>query len=135
VKSFFQGPTPCKLSVQMDEGPIFVAHGRLYPSGPGVAIHNNPLPPDHVRVCIDSVIEGLAHVRVPCPVDDTEYIGELVGTFVAWPAHLVELPDKVFLLFTTLLIYTSKKIMSTQFLKFLNAGLEETGPREEETMR
>ncbi|KAJ3671469.1 hypothetical protein LUZ60_007548 [Juncus effusus] len=89
-----QGPTPCKLWVQGDEGPIFVAHGRSYPSGPGVAIHNNPLLPDHVRVCIDSVLEGLAHVYVPCPVDDTEYIGQLVGTYVAWHAHLAELPDK-----------------------------------------
>ncbi|KAJ3694924.1 hypothetical protein LUZ60_000301 [Juncus effusus] len=89
-----QGPTPCKLWVQGDEGPIFIAHGRLYPSGAGATIHNKPLLPDHVRVCIDSVLEGLAHVCVPCPVDETEYIGQMVGTYVAWPAHLVELPNK-----------------------------------------
>ncbi|KAJ3676005.1 hypothetical protein LUZ60_003417 [Juncus effusus] len=89
-----QGPTPCKLWVLHDEGRIFVAHGKLYPSGPGVSIHNIPIPPDHVRVCIDNVIEGLAYVRVPCPVDDTEHVGQLIGTYVAWPAHLVELPDK-----------------------------------------
>jgi hypothetical protein len=101
---FFQGPIPCKLWVLNDEDQIFVAHGRLYP---GVSIHNNPVPPDHVKVCIDSVIEGLAYVRVPCPVDDAEHVGQLIGTYLAWPSHLVELPDKVFVLVATLLIYTT----------------------------
>lgn len=53
------------------------------------SLHNLPIPVNHLRVQIDTVIENAA--LLPVPIDDeVKTIEDAVGCFVAWPTVLIE---------------------------------------------
>ncbi|KAF1892912.1 hypothetical protein Lal_00007129 [Lupinus albus] len=52
-------------------------------------IHNAQIPSNHLRVSIDISIKD--DVLFPIPIDeDTITIGRALGTYVAWPEHLID---------------------------------------------
>ncbi|XP_022633677.1 uncharacterized protein LOC111241131 [Vigna radiata var. radiata] len=61
-----------------------VAVGRVVEGG--VTIHGVPIAPQHVHVMIDEVRDPEAQVPVPTP--EVQFVGEAVGTFLAWPRAL-----------------------------------------------
>ena len=77
---------------------IEVATGRMYLSAPGDTCHGQPIPNDHNKVQIDSVIEECRLYRLPVPVADLTELHEAVGSFVLWPRYLIaEATSQVYL--------------------------------------
>lgn len=91
----FQGPTECKLLVEVDGELIHVAEGRVYPIAHGQLLHNEPLPADCYKVSLDLVLDGCGHYYVPHPVDDDPKVERHRGTFLKWPRGLVRLAGQV----------------------------------------
>jgi hypothetical protein len=55
-------------------------------------MHGSPVLLDEVRVTPDEVKDGFHHICVPSPPPNgPEWLGELVGFFIKWSIHLVEL--------------------------------------------
>ncbi|XP_052723153.1 uncharacterized protein LOC128193539 isoform X2 [Vigna angularis] len=65
--------------------PRIVAVGRVLEGGE--TIHGVPILPQHVRVTIDEVRDPQAQVPVPTP--EINFVGEAIGTFIAWPRALI----------------------------------------------
>ncbi|XP_054782790.1 uncharacterized protein LOC129290112 [Prosopis cineraria] len=63
-----------------------VATGRVYNIA-GDTIHNLPLPPDCIRVSLLVAIDP--KYPLPYPTDEMQTVGDALGSFVAWPSHLV----------------------------------------------
>ncbi|WVZ16408.1 hypothetical protein V8G54_009390 [Vigna mungo] len=53
----------------------------------GQTIHGVPISPHHMRVMIDEVRDPQAQVHVPTP--EVQFVGEAIGSFLAWPKTLV----------------------------------------------
>jgi len=65
-----------------------VGVGKVFNTRDATMLHNSPIPPNHVKVMIDVVVDREA--LLPIPLDeDTAKLGEAVGTCVAWPINLV----------------------------------------------
>ncbi|BAT88736.1 hypothetical protein VIGAN_06152200 [Vigna angularis var. angularis] len=65
--------------------PRIVAVGRVLEGGE--TIHGVAILPQHVRVTIDEVRDPQAQVPVPTP--EINFVGEAIGTFIAWPRALI----------------------------------------------
>ena len=92
---FFKAPTLCTLLVDEDGERIPVASGRVHPTGEGDLIHNEPLPPDCYKVCLELVHDGCGDYKVPYPVEDEPEVAKHLGFFLKWPIALVLFPDQV----------------------------------------
>ena len=53
----------------------------------GETIHGVPLLPQYARVMIDEVLDP--HAQVPVPTSKIQFVGEALGTFIAWPKALI----------------------------------------------
>jgi hypothetical protein len=61
-------------------------------------MHGSPVLLDEVRVTPDEVKDGFHHICVPFPpLNGPEWLGELVGFFIEWPIHLIELCEVFFI--------------------------------------
>ncbi|XP_052733220.1 uncharacterized protein LOC128196438 [Vigna angularis] len=65
--------------------PRIVAVGRVLEEGQ--TIHGVAILPQHVRVTIDEVQDHQAQVPVPTP--EINFVGEAIGSFIAWPRALI----------------------------------------------
>jgi len=74
----------CRLFV--GEPPQLVAIGRVY--GSTSTIHTVPLGHDFTRVVVEDVRPADAEVSVP--TSEVRFVGEALGTFIAWPTHLLQ---------------------------------------------
>jgi hypothetical protein len=84
----------CTLLIEKDGVRISVAEGRAYPTSEGDRIHNEPVPADRYRVCLELVLDGCAEYNVPCPTEeDHPEVGRHRGAFLKWPKVLVLFPD------------------------------------------
>ncbi|XP_054804092.1 uncharacterized protein LOC129307225 [Prosopis cineraria] len=63
-----------------------VAIRRVY-NIPEDTIHNHSLSPDCVRVSLLVAIDP--NYPLPVPTDEAQTVGEAVGSFIAWPSHLI----------------------------------------------
>ena len=77
----------CELFVEGDP-PRRVAYGRVFEGG--LTIHGVPLQPDWTRVVVDEVED--ADALVPIPNTEVQLVGQAIGSFLAWPRHLVMPP-------------------------------------------
>jgi len=74
----------CKIFV--GDPPRLVAIGRVYATT--LTIHMVPLGDDFVRVVVEYVRQENAKVLVP--ISEVRFVGEALGTFLAWPTHLLQ---------------------------------------------
>ena len=82
--------------VRKDGAQIAVAEGRVYPTAKGELVHNEPLPADCCKGCLDRVLEGCDDHHVPCPLEENQpEVRHHIGGFVKWPRCLVRLPGQV----------------------------------------
>ena len=92
---FFKVPTLCTLWVFHEGERIRVASGRVHPTGEGDLIHNEPLPADCYKVCLELVHDGCDKCAVPYPVEDEPAVAKHLGFFLKWPRALVSFTNKV----------------------------------------
>ena len=78
----------CKLFV--GDPPRLVAIGRVFSMSS--TLHTNPLGDDLARVVVEEVRE--ADAEVPVPTSEVRLVGETLGTFIAWPTHLLQAISK-----------------------------------------
>ena len=68
-----------------------VALGRVYEGS--TTVHNIPLLPSQVKVCVEEVKDAEA----PVPIDEVTLVGQALNTFLAWLTHLMKrLSEHVF---------------------------------------
>jgi hypothetical protein len=73
-----------------------VEDGWAYPTGEGDRIHNEHVPVDYYRVCLELVLDGCTKYYVPYPAEeDHPEVGRHRGTFLKWPKVIVLFPDQV----------------------------------------
>jgi len=78
----------CKLFV--GDPPQLVAIGRGFSMSS--TLHTMPLGDDLARVVVEEVREADAEVSVP--TSKVRLVGEALGTFIAWPTHLLQVISK-----------------------------------------
>ena len=78
----------CKLFV--GDPPHVVAIGRVYATG--LTIHTLSLREDLSRVVVEKV--KVADTEVPEPTSDVRFVGQTLGTVIAWPTHLLNVISK-----------------------------------------
>ena len=78
----------CELYIEGDP-PRIVTFGRVFPGGS--TIHGVPIQPNWTRVMVDQVEDATAQVSVP--TIEVQQVGQALGTFLAWPRHLVMTPS------------------------------------------
>ena len=81
----------------------------------GKTIHGVLLLPQYARVMIDEVRDP--HAQVPVPTSEIIFVGEALGTFIAWPKALIMPyfgPPKV-------IWYHILSISISQFINFLTS--------------
>jgi len=78
----------CKLFV--GDPPRLVAIGRVFSMSS--TLHTIPLGDDLARVVVEEVRE--ADAEVPVPTSEVRLVGEALGTFIAWPTHLLQAISK-----------------------------------------
>ncbi|KAL5166929.1 hypothetical protein HKD37_18G051794 [Glycine soja] len=61
-----------------------VALGRVYEGS--TTVHNIPLLPSQVKVCVEEVKDAEA----PVPIDEVTLVGQALNTFLAWLTHLMK---------------------------------------------
>ena len=74
----------CKLFA--GDPPQLVAIGRVFVRS--LMLHTVPLGDDFSRVVVEEVRE--ADAEVPVPTSEVRLVGEALGTFIAWPSHLLQ---------------------------------------------
>jgi len=74
----------CKLFAR--DPPRVVAIGRVYATGS--TIHTLSLREDLSRVVVEKV--KVADAEVPEPTSEIRFVGQALGTFIAWPTHLLK---------------------------------------------
>jgi len=74
----------CKLFA--GDPPQLVAIGRVFATSS--MLHTVPLGDDFSRVVVEEVRE--ADAEVPVPTSEVRLVGEALGTFIAWPSHLLQ---------------------------------------------
>ncbi|XP_054782646.1 uncharacterized protein LOC129289929 [Prosopis cineraria] len=79
------GKNNCNFLVETLESRV-VATGCVYNISRDM-IHNHPLLPNCVRVYLLVAIDP--NYLLPVPTNEAQTVGEAVGSFVAWPNHLV----------------------------------------------
>jgi len=78
----------CKLFA--GDPPHVVAIGRVYATGS--TIHTLSLREDLSRVVIEKV--KVADAEVSKPTSEIRFVGQALGTFIAWPTHLLKVISK-----------------------------------------
>jgi len=78
----------CKLFA--GDPPHVVAIGRMYATGS--TIHTLSLREDLSRVVIEKV--KVVDAEVPEPTSEVRFVGQALGTFIAWPTHLLKVISK-----------------------------------------
>jgi len=78
----------CKLFAE--DPPRVVAIGRVYATGS--TIHILSLREDLSRVVVEKV--KVVDVEVPEPISEIRFVGQALGTFIAWPTHLLKVISK-----------------------------------------
>jgi len=73
----------CKLF--LGDPPRLVAIGRVFPTSS--TLHTVPLADDFGRLVVEEVRQ--ADAKVPMPTSEFRLVGEALGTFIAWPTHLL----------------------------------------------
>jgi hypothetical protein len=68
------------LLIEKNEVRIPVAEGRAYPTSEGDRIHNELVPADCYRVCLELVFDGCAEYNVPYPAEEDQ-LGGTDGPF------------------------------------------------------
>ena len=63
-----------------------MAIGRVY--GSTSTIHTMPLGHDFAKVVVKDIRQTDA--KVPVPTSKVRFVGEALGTFIAWPTHLLQ---------------------------------------------
>ncbi|KAJ1384989.1 Ulp1 protease family, C-terminal catalytic domain [Sesbania bispinosa] len=89
-----EGVTPCDLYTN---NPTYhlVGRGSVY-NQLGDTLHNRPLPPEHVRVGVEIVLDGNAPLPVPNEDAGLLLLDDALGAHVAWPIGLIDLKIKQF---------------------------------------
>ncbi|KAJ1413228.1 Ulp1 protease family, C-terminal catalytic domain [Sesbania bispinosa] len=89
-----EGDHPCFLFLNSPRR--HVARGTVYNKG-GVTPHTMSLPPGHHKVSIDVVQSHEKDSPLPVPIEDENLITlrDAIGTYVAWPRSLINLPPRV----------------------------------------
>ncbi|KAJ1398452.1 hypothetical protein SESBI_31052 [Sesbania bispinosa] len=93
------------LEISEDDHPCFlflnspqrqVARGSVYNKG-GVTLHTMSLPPGHHKVSVDVVQSHEEDSPLPVPIEDENLmtLRDAIGTYVAWPRSLINLPPRV----------------------------------------
>ncbi|KAJ1440782.1 Papain-like cysteine peptidase superfamily [Sesbania bispinosa] len=62
----------------------------------GDTLHNRPLPPEHVRVGVEIILDGNAPLPVPNEDAGLLVLDDALGAHVAWPIGLIDLKIKHF---------------------------------------
>ena len=71
-----------------------VAYGMVFLSNQqGQTIHGVPLQYDCCRVSVEQVVKGAAFL--PYEAGDMRTVEDALGSFVAWPKHLIKNTDQV----------------------------------------
>jgi len=78
----------CKLFAR--DPPRVVAIRRVYATGS--TIHTLSLREDLSRVVAEKV--KVADAEVPEPTSEIRFVGQALGTFIAWPTHLLKVIPK-----------------------------------------
>jgi len=78
----------CKLFV--GDPPRLGAIGRVFPTSS--TLHTMPLGDDFARVVVEEVRQ--ADAEVPVPTSEVRLVEEALGTFIAWPTHLLHAISK-----------------------------------------
>jgi len=78
----------CKLFA--GDPPRLVAIGRVYATG--LTIHTVSLKEGLSRVVVEKVRH--ANVEVQEPRSEVRFVGQALGTFIAWPTHLLKVISK-----------------------------------------
>ncbi|XP_073123545.1 uncharacterized protein [Henckelia pumila] len=69
-----------------------VAYGTVVEvNGPDKLLYGVPLPLNCMRVSIDEALQKSARLPIPIIPYECELVGDVVGTHVAWPIHLIVL--------------------------------------------
>nr|GLL16572.1 uncharacterized protein LOC109182188 isoform X1 [Ipomoea trifida] len=89
--ALIESPTPCRLALCTGKDTIVVvARGIVHPTQFDTLVHNTLVLPNHVKVSVDHVIvEGGETFLLPVPSQYHTHIGDVIGSFVQWPTHLV----------------------------------------------
>ena len=84
----------CDLTIEINGVIIIIAHERAYnTNGDNQIVHNQPLASDNVKV---SIIKSLnINAYLSYPNDEITTIGDVVGSFIAWPLGLASLHVQV----------------------------------------
>jgi hypothetical protein len=89
-KLLFQAPTLCTLLIEKDGVRIPITEGRAYPTSEGDQIHNELVPADCYRVCLELVLDGCAEYNVSYPTEeDQPEVRRHRGAFLKWPKVLM----------------------------------------------
>jgi hypothetical protein len=81
------------LLIKKDEVQIPVVDGRAYPTSEGDRIHNELVPADCYRVCLELVLDECAKYNILYPTEeDQPEVGRHRGAFLKWPEVLVLFP-------------------------------------------
>ncbi|KAJ1403305.1 Ulp1 protease family, C-terminal catalytic domain [Sesbania bispinosa] len=72
-----------------------VGRGSVY-NQLGDTLHNRPLPPEHVRVGVEIILDGNAPLHVPNEDAGLLVLDDALGAHVAWPIGLIDLKIKHF---------------------------------------
>ena len=64
--------------------------GRVFPTS--LTLHTVPLGDDFARVVVEEVRQADAEVSMP--TSEVRLVGEALGTFIAWPTHLLQAISK-----------------------------------------
>jgi hypothetical protein len=98
----------CTLLIDKGGVRIPIAEGRAYPTSEEDRIHNDFVPADCYRVCLELVLDGCAEYNVLYPAEeDQPEVRRRRGVFLKWPKVLVLFPGQVSYNSYTNLFFTS----------------------------
>jgi hypothetical protein len=60
-------------------------------------MHHEPIPLNHLIVCIDMIYGGSREYEVPYPTKEGTFLAELIEGFLIWPSYLVHPTHNIFL--------------------------------------
>jgi hypothetical protein len=89
-----KSPIPCKLWVETPIDCLEVADERIVMGSK--TVHHEPIPLNHLRVCIDIVYDGCQEYEVPYPAKEGTFLAELIRDFLIWPSNLIHPTHNVF---------------------------------------
>jgi hypothetical protein len=70
----------CELWVEVHSGCLEVAGGRIVMESENM--HHEPIPLNHLIVCIDMIYGGSREYEVPYPTKEGTFLAELIESFL-----------------------------------------------------